>query len=76
MTVQDMIEKLQTMPPDAEVIHSMMSEWCELDEPTLWTAEERKIIKHHGRYMSFNEHNMMKGGPEPNFVTVVYFPGN
>jgi hypothetical protein len=44
MTVSELINKLQTFPPNADVIYQYHSDWSPLeeDEITLITAEESK----------------------------------
>lgn len=46
MTVQELIAKLQTMPPDADVIYRCCSDWdlLEADEVELRTAEESERL--------------------------------
>ena len=74
MTVQDLIVKLQGMPPEAPVVIRMCSEHVALDddEPTL-----TQMIERHGTWMGFKEKLWDYGKEgEPNLVTVCCFPGN
>lgn len=87
MTVQELIVKLEQMPKDAKVLYRCCSEWdvMDSDEVTLVRAEDKSIFLHdspHGgdQYMDYRESYFRPGGfvegQEPNFVTVVCFPGN
>lgn len=77
MRVQELIERLQTFPQDAVCIRRMCSENDELpeDEPILLKAEDKLIIKRHGRYMHYRS-TYHPPDEKPEFVTVVYFEGN
>lgn len=89
MTVQQLIAKLQTMPPEVDVIYRCCSDWDLLDEDQvrLQTAEKSKeetersdygggIHYRGGRYC--NGYPMRMYGPEekPVYRTVVTLPGN
>lgn len=78
MTVGDLVEKLKKMPQDAVVVIEMWSECDDLadDEPTLIAAEEKKLMRRNGKYLSYHKECWDPKDGEPEFVTVCHFPGN
>ena len=89
MTVRELIAKLQTFPPDVDVIYRCCSDWDMLDAANveLVTAEESErqtnAYKHgggihyrKGRYC--NGYPLAMYGPDekPVYRTVVTLPGN
>jgi hypothetical protein len=89
MNVKELIAKLQTMPPDAEVIYRCCSDWAILnaDSVELKTAEESKaehvtsrfgyggIVYRGGRFCDGYPKSQY-GDEKPVYRTVVTFPGN
>ena len=78
MTNRELIQKLLTFPMEAPVVIRMFSECRDLDkeEPRLIQAAERKMILHWGTYMIWEESYKKPNDPDPEFVTVIHFPGN
>lgn len=80
MTVRELIEKLQTMPPDTGVVYQSCSEDVnmELDQVYLVTSEEKKLALHMGMYISYSSVSARywQPGQVPEFVTRCCFPGN
>lgn len=81
MTVAELIEHLKKFPPNAEVLYRACSDWSPLsvDEVTLTTAEEKKIVyrKANG-YSDFDARYPPKDANTDtlDFRTCVCFPGN
>jgi hypothetical protein len=75
MLVSELIQHLQTMPPDAVVIHQFCSEsvGMEVEQITL----EENYIERHGTWMKYNPKtwDIVTDGM-PDLHTVCHFPGN
>ncbi len=74
MTVQDLIAKLQTMPPDAVVIQNYHSDYDLLDDdkPELWKAEDHQICLRGGRLIWYNP-KQWPDDEKPVFISCVLF---
>ncbi len=75
MTVQQLIEKLSTMPPDTPVVYSCFSEVIDLEEDDA-TLEVGVYVKRGDYYVTYLESQWDKREGEPQFVTVCHFPSN
>lgn len=54
MTVKELIAFLETMPPEAIVIHDMCSDYEEIDQEMFTLMEPKEgggLVKHHGHLM-------------------------
>ena len=75
MTVQELIVKLQTMPPDAVVMYRFASDFTDLEEEDVkfFPASARKFARHNNHIM---EHRAKWDHIEPEFIDACVFPGN
>ncbi len=85
MTVQELVELLQTMPPDFPVIYRCCSDWSVLDasEVTVQRSTDelkRGVAVHHhnrpGEYREYYSPREYPDGQLPLPADVVTFPGN
>ena len=70
MTVRELIEQLQTFPPDAPVVIDMCSECQDLYDRQV---AMRRMKLHNGYYLRYNERH---GMTEADLIDVCHFPGN
>lgn len=83
MTVRELIEHLQTLPPDLDVIYRFCSDYSVLEagDIDLQTSSDPltrfTAVKHHnmpGEYRAY--YPIEKEDPKPTPANVVIFPGN
>lgn len=85
MTVKELIEHLQTLPPDYSVVYRACSDYHVLDAVDIWVQRpdvplERGVaIAHHNMASEYREYagpQDYKDRPLPVPAGVVFFPGN
>lgn len=87
MTVRQAIEHLLSFPLDATLIHTMCSEYMELEKEHFslkipWTHDEYGVpsacVRHgpHGQIMQVRPGWIPPDKPQPEFLTCVHIVGN
>lgn len=85
MTVKELIEHLQTLPQDYIVGYRCCSDakQMEADEISVIHASDKKVIQHHNIHWAIRDYSPSDFGEgpfkiamEPQFISVVMFPGN
>ncbi len=90
MTVQELIDLLKTFPPDAPVIQTMFSDYCDMEAKEITLIEPKDgegIIRHHGHLMRlkkgwwegqsrYGTFDEINRNASPKLLTVVHFAGN
>ncbi len=82
MTVKELIDLLSQMPLDATVIHTMMSDYSDIEpqDINLLTPKDGEgVIRHHGHLMFLRKKWWPSDREWPQnseFITAVHFKGN
>ena len=87
MTVKELIEHLQTFPQEFQVAYRCCSDSAKLEADDVYVilATDKKVVQHHNMKDRIRDYNPSDygnskyascAGLQPDFISVVMFPGN